>query len=39
MSGRSLLYIQSQRVAAMAKAGVPRLAGTDVLNPFVLPGF
>jgi imidazolonepropionase-like amidohydrolase len=30
---------QVRMVGAMAKAGVPLLAGTDVINPFVLPGF
>jgi imidazolonepropionase-like amidohydrolase len=26
-------------IGAMAKAGVPMLAGTDVLNPYCFPGF
>ena len=30
---------QLEIVAAMNKAGVPIVAGTDVLNPFVFPGF
>jgi imidazolonepropionase-like amidohydrolase len=30
---------QVRMVGAMAKAGVSLLAGTDVLNPYVLPGF
>ncbi len=37
---RALLFQQSLRiVAAMQRAGVKMLAGTDVANPFLFPGF
>ena len=36
---RRTLQLQLRVVGAMQKAGVPLLAGTDVLNPFAFPGF
>jgi hypothetical protein len=38
-SAKRFYATQRTVVGAMARAGVPLLAGTDVLNPYVLPGF
>jgi imidazolonepropionase-like amidohydrolase len=37
--GRRVLRRLYELVGAMNRAGVPFIAGTDVLNPFVFPGF
>ncbi len=36
---RRTYRLQLSLIAPMAAAGVPMLAGTDVLNPYVIPGF
>ncbi|HKW13362.1 MAG TPA: amidohydrolase family protein [Candidatus Krumholzibacteria bacterium] len=38
-NGRKSYKLNMQIVGAMNKAGVPIMAGTDMLNPFTFPGF
>jgi imidazolonepropionase-like amidohydrolase len=38
-NGRKSYRLNMQIVGAMNKAGVPIMAGTDMLNPFTFPGF
>jgi len=38
-NGRKSFKLSMQIVGAMNEAGVPILAGTDMLNPFTFPGF
>jgi imidazolonepropionase-like amidohydrolase len=38
-NGRKSFKLSMQIVGAMNQAGVPILAGTDMLNPFTFPGF
>jgi hypothetical protein len=38
-SAKKLYDLQVRMVSEMYKAGVPMIAGTDVLNPYCLPGF
>jgi hypothetical protein len=38
-NGRKMFALNMQIVGAMNKAGVPIMAGTDMLNPYTFPGF
>lgn len=38
-NGKQMFKLSMQIVGAMNKAGVPMMAGTDMLNPFTFPGF
>jgi imidazolonepropionase-like amidohydrolase len=38
-NGRRLFKLNMQIVGAMNQAGVPIMAGTDMLNPYTFPGF